>query len=160
MAATTTSGPGDAELEGTAWDLEPLVEGEGPEGVESRLTEALNRAQAFASSYAGKLGEIDSDGLREAMSELAAIHELIGRAGTYAALRFSTDTADPANGALLALAQERGTAIETTLLFFELEWAALEEERAEQLLAGDGLDFCRHHLRNVHLSPLPLRRGL
>ncbi|MGH2855416.1 MAG: M3 family oligoendopeptidase, partial [Solirubrobacteraceae bacterium] len=36
-----------------------------------------------------------------------------------------------------------------TLLFFELEWAALPEERAEELLAGTGLDFCRHHLRNV-----------
>ena len=83
------------------------------------------------------------------MQELAAIHDLVGRAGTYAALRFSTDTADPANGALLQLAQERGTAIETTLLFFELEWAALDEERAEELLAGEGLDFCRHHLRNV-----------
>src|SRR5262249_55884885 len=75
--------------------------------------------------------------------------DLVGRAGSYAALRFSTDTADPANGALLQLAQERGTAIETTLLFFELEWAALSEERAEQLLASDRLDFCRHHLRNV-----------
>ena len=41
------------------------------------------------------------------------------------------------------------TAIETTLLFFELEWAALSEERAEELLAGEGLDFCRHYLRNL-----------
>ncbi len=83
------------------------------------------------------------------MRELAAIDELVGRAGTYAALRFSTDTADPANGALLQRVQERETAIETTLLFFELEWAALADERAEELLAGEGLDFCRHHLRNV-----------
>ncbi len=35
------------------------------------------------------------------------------------------------------------------LLFFELEWAALSDERAEELLAGEDLDFCRHHLRNV-----------
>ena len=46
-------------------------------------------------------------------------------------------------------AQEQATAIETTLLFFELEWAALSDERAEELLDGDGLDFCRHHLDNV-----------
>ncbi|HTB69403.1 MAG TPA: M3 family oligoendopeptidase [Solirubrobacteraceae bacterium] len=139
----------DEELQSAAWNLEPLVEGDGPHGVERRLAEALERAQTFAESYAGKLAQLDSDGLRGAMEELAAIHELIGRAGTYAALRFSTDTADPANGALLQLAQERGTAIETTLLFFELEWAALDHERAEQLLGGDGLEFCAHHLRNV-----------
>ena len=45
--------------------------------------------------------------------------------------------------------QERATALETKLLFFELEWAALADERAEELLAADGLDFCRHHLRSA-----------
>ena len=149
MATEAPAESTDPELQATAWDLEPLVEGEGPDGVERRLADALERAQAFAGRYAGKLDELDSEGLREAMQELAVIHELVGRAGTYAALRFSTDTADPANGALLQVAQERGTAIETTLLFFELEWAALSDERAEELLAGEGLDFCRHHLRTA-----------
>jgi oligoendopeptidase F len=139
----------DPELQATAWDLEPLVDGEGAKGVEPRLSEALQRAQAFAERYAGKLEELDSASLREAMQELAAIHELVGRAGGYAALRFSTDTAEPANGALLQLAQERGTAIETTLLFFDLEWAALADERAEELLSGDGLEPFAHHLRNI-----------
>jgi oligoendopeptidase F len=148
MAATATE-PTDPELQATAWDLEPLVDGEGPDGVEQRLAEALERAQAFAERYAGKLGKLDSASLREAMQQLAAIYDLVGRSGTYAALRFSTDTADPANGALLQVAQERGTAIETTLLFFDLEWAALDDARVEELLAGDGLDLCRHHLRNV-----------
>jgi oligoendopeptidase F len=155
----------DAELERTAWDLEPLVEGESAEGVQRRLGEALERAQAFAGRYAGKLGDLDSERLRAAMEELAAIHDLVGRAASYAMLRFSADTAEPQNGALLQLAQERGTAIETTLLFFELEWAALEDERVEDLLAGEGLDFCRHHLRSVrryreHLLSEPEERVL
>jgi oligoendopeptidase F len=149
MATAAAPESTDPELQATAWDLEPLVDGEGPDGVQRRLAEALERAQKFAGRYAGKLGELDSERLREAMQELATIHDLVGRAGTYAALRFSTDTADPANGALLQVAQERGTAIETTLLFFDLEWAALEDARAEELLAGEGLEFCRHHLRNV-----------
>jgi len=147
--ASAPSQPTDPELQQTVWDLEPLLDGEGPGGVERRLGDALQRAQEFAATYAGKLGGLDSEGLREAMQELAVIHDLVGRAGTYAALRFSADTADPANGALLQKAQERATAIETTLLFFDLEWAALSQEWAEELLAGDGLDFCRHHLRNV-----------
>jgi oligoendopeptidase F len=149
MATDASPNATDPELERTAWDLEPLLEGEGRDGVERRLAEALTRAQEFAERHAGKLGELDAEGLRRAMEELAAIYELVGRAATYAALRFSTDTADPKNGALLQLAQERGTAIETTLLFFELEWAALGQERVDELLAGEGLDFCRHHLHNV-----------
>ncbi len=45
--------------------------------------------------------------------------------------------------------QEKATPIETKLLFFELEWAAVDDERADELLATDGLDFCRHHLRTA-----------
>jgi oligoendopeptidase F len=149
MAATAPTEPSDPELLQTAWDLEPLVESEGKEGVERRLADALARAQTFAASHAGKLAQLDGAALREAMSELAGIYELVARGGYYAALRFSTDTADPANGALLQWVQEQETALQTTLLFFELEWAALPDERAEELLAGEGLDFCRHHLRNV-----------
>ncbi|HEV2998180.1 MAG TPA: M3 family oligoendopeptidase [Solirubrobacteraceae bacterium] len=146
---TTAPQPTDEELEQTAWDPEPLVEGEGEAGVERRLDDALARARAFAQRYAGRLEELDSEGLAGAMRELGEIYELVGRAGTYAGLRFSTDTADPARGALLQKVQERETAIETTLLFFELEWAALSPERAEELLAREGLHFCAHHLRNV-----------
>jgi oligoendopeptidase F len=149
MAATTPAEPTDPELQAAAWDLEPLVDGEGEEGVERRMREALERGQTFAGRYAGKLDELDSAGLREAMQELADIYELVARAGYYASLRFSTDTADPANGALLQKVQEQETAIQTTLLFFDLEWAALGDERAEELLAGEGLEFCAHHLRNV-----------
>jgi oligoendopeptidase F len=150
MAATTT----DPELEQTAWDLGALVDGEGAEGVGRRLEEALTRSQAFAERYAGRLAELDSAGLAEAMHELGAIHDLVGRAGSYAALDFSTNTADPARGALLQRTQEQGTAIETTLLFFELEWAALPDERVDELLDGESsdgadLDFCRHHLRSA-----------
>jgi oligoendopeptidase F len=149
MATEALSQSRDPELQASAWDLEPLVDGEGQQGVERRLQEALERSRAFAERYAGKLGELDSAALKDAMSELAEILELVSRAGHYAMLRFATDTADPANGALLQRVQEQDTAIQTTLLFFELEWAALSDERAAELLAGEGLDFCRHHLRSV-----------
>jgi oligoendopeptidase F len=147
--ASISSEPTDPQLAQAAWDLDPLVDGEGEAGVARQLEDALKRAQAFAERYAGQLGELDGAGLAQAMSELAEIHDLVGRAGTYAALRFSTDTADPSRGALLQRVQEQGTAIETRLLFFELEWAALSDERAELLLQGEGLDFARHYLRNV-----------
>jgi len=137
----------DPEVEEVAWDLEPLVDGEGEGGVDRRLDEAGERARAFAAAHAGRVAELDSEGLSAAMVELVAIQELVGRAGNYAALDFAVDTAEPRRGALLQRVQERATAIETTLLFFELEWAELPDERAEALLEGPELDFCRHHLR-------------
>jgi oligoendopeptidase F len=93
------------------------------------------------------VAELDGDGLVAFMTELAAVHDLVGRADSYAGLRFSTDTADPARGALMQRVEEGSTAIQTELLFFELEWVAVPDEQAEVLLAHPGLDFCRHHLR-------------
>jgi oligoendopeptidase F len=147
--ATTAENLADPELLKTEWDLEPLVYAEGEAGVDRLLNEAIERAGGFAQRYAGKLETIDSAELELAMLELAEIQDMVGRAASYAALRFSTDTADPARGALLQRAQERATEIETKLLFFDLEWAALDDARAEELLEAEGLDFCRHHLRSA-----------
>jgi oligoendopeptidase F len=139
----------EPELLRTAWDLVPLVDGDEEHGVERALDEAREGAGAFATAYAGRVAELDATGLTAAMRELAGISELLGRCGSYAMLRFSTDTSDPARGAMLQLVQERATEIETRLLFFELEWAALEDEHAEELLAGEDLEFCAHYLRNA-----------
>lgn len=150
MAATPTTAQetDDTEVASVAWDLEPLARGEGDAGVRALLDEAAARAEAFAAVHAGRVTELDAAGLRAAMEELAALHELVGRAGSYASLRFAVDTTTPEHGALLQHVQERATAIQTTLLFFELEWAALDDARAEALLADPGLAFCAHHLRS------------
>jgi oligoendopeptidase F len=139
----------DPELEEVAWDLEDLVNGEGTAGVDRLLDDASARADAFASAHAGKVADLDGPGLVAAMHDLAELQDLLGRAGSYAALRFSTDTADPARGALLQRVQERATQIETRLLFFELEWAALDDARVDELLGTEGIDFARHHLRSA-----------
>ena len=58
----------DPELASAAWDLDPLVAGEGREGVERRMSEALGRAREFAGRHAGRLEGLDSAGLAAAMS--------------------------------------------------------------------------------------------
>jgi oligoendopeptidase F len=158
----------DPELQKVEWDLSHLLAGAGddpPAAVDALLDEAKRRADAFAERYAGQLAELDGSELVAAMHELAEIEEIAGRAGTYAHLSFSIDTADPARGALLQRVEEKGTAIETALLFFHLEWAALDDARAEELLAADGLDFARHHLKTArryrpHLLTEPEERIL
>jgi oligoendopeptidase F len=141
----------DPDLAAVEWNLDPLLNGagDGAAGVDALLDEALRRADAFADAHAGRVAELDGPGLVAAMTELAVLQDLVGRAGSYAVLRFATATADPERGALLQKVQERGTQLETRLLFFDLEWAALEDEQAERLLATEGLDFARHHLRSA-----------
>src|SRR4051794_920277 len=144
MASTETL-LDDPELNDAEWDLAPLASDDAE--VLSQLEDADRRAASFAGRYAGKVPELDGAQLVEAMRELSDIEDLAGRAGSYASLRFSTDTAEPERGALLQKVQELGTAIETKLLFFGLEWAVLDDAKAEELLGAEGLDFARHHLR-------------
>lgn len=158
----------DPDLQEVEWDLSHLLDGAGDDpqaAVDKILADAQERADAFAAAYAGKVASLDGPGLVRAMKELAEIEELAGRAGTYAHLSFSIDTSDPARGALLQRVEEKGTAIETALLFFHLEWAALDDDRAEELLQTEGLDFARHHLKTArryrpHLLSEPEERIL
>ena len=139
----------DEKLEAANWDLEPLLDNRGPEAVEAMLAEARERAGAFAGRHRGRVDELGAIELAEAMEELGAIHDLAGRAGSYAVLSFSLDTADPERGARMQRARELGAAIETELLFFDLEWNKVPDERADELLTAPELGFCVHHLRNL-----------
>jgi oligoendopeptidase F len=139
----------DPELQSTEWDLDPLVDGRGADGVREVMAEAETLAGEFAERYQRKVTDLDGPGLVEAMRAMVRLYELVDRGASYAYLRFATDTADPERGALLQFVQERGTAIETKVLFFELEWAALPDERADELIASDGLEFARHYLEKA-----------
>jgi len=128
-----------------AWDLEPLLDGHS-------VDELLDRAEEVADQLAnlrGTIAEMTAGALADAMHLSAELEDLQGRAGYYAMLRFSEDTQDPERGAEMMKVQERGTAIAAKLVFLELEWAALSDERVDELLADPVLDFCAHHLRSA-----------
>ena len=80
------------------WDIDPLVDGRGEEGVDALLDEARSRAEALAANK-GKIARFTASDLAAFMTEYGAIRELVGRAGSFARLAFSADTQDPAHGA-------------------------------------------------------------
>ncbi|MBM3674633.1 MAG: M3 family oligoendopeptidase [Actinobacteria bacterium] len=144
MAHTDT----DLTAADVAWNLEPLVDGRGAAGVDALLDDADALAAAIETRR-GVVSALDAGQLAELMHEMADLAERVGRAGSYAGLRFAVDTADPERGALMQRVEERATAVQTRVLFFELEWAAVDDDRAEALLTDDRLAFCRHHLRSA-----------
>jgi oligoendopeptidase F len=135
----------DTDLAQVTWDLEPLVEGRGPAGVDALLDAAATIADRLVGSR-GKVSSFSPAELAAFLDEVGQLRDLTGRAANYAHLWFSTDTQDPERGALLQKVEERTTEIGTKLLFFELEWAALEDESANRLLADPALDNARHYL--------------
>ncbi|MBK5222852.1 MAG: M3 family oligoendopeptidase [Acidimicrobiia bacterium] len=138
----------DLAADGVDWDLETLVGGAGIAGVDDHLSVADKLTETLAADR-GKVASFDAEALDAHMRRQAALHDLLGRAGSYASLRFAVDTADPSVGALMQRVQERSTTIGTQLLFFDLEWSALPDEQVEALLADPLLEWCAHHLRSV-----------
>jgi len=173
MSTETGNAAGTDESTEGSWDLSDLIDlesaglgaapGDDRAAVDALLAEADRLSAEFAAEFEGKVGDIDGPGLVDAMNRLARISDLAGRALNYAHLRFAADTEDPANGALLQRSSEQATQIQTRLVFFELEWVAIDDDRAEELLATEGLDFCSHHLRmerryRPHLLTAPEER--
>jgi oligoendopeptidase F len=159
---STAQSDADLTAADIAWDLTALL---GDEGSTSVL---LDRADALADQllgYRGRVAALDAGELLELMNRLGEVSELIGRASTYAGLRFAEDTGDPERGAAMQSVSERSTAIGTKLLFVDLEWAATEDAHADLVLADPRLDHVRHHLRNLrrtrpHLLSEPEERVL
>ncbi len=163
--ATSTTDPSttDADLAASDvhWDVAELLDGTTVEALLDRADEVAGTIEGFR----GRIAEIDADGLVELMAAQAELHEVVGRVSSYAGLRFSEDTTDPANGALMSKVQERTTAMATRLVFVDLDWAALDDDRAEALLADERLASCAHHLRTQrryrdHLLSEPEERVL
>ena len=103
-------------------------------------------AHAFSERYHGRLHELDAGQWAEALAEYSSIQDRIGRAGTYSYLLWSTDTVDPDRGKLLQRVREAYTEAGKKMLFVELEWIALDESKAAELLGTEALQPYRHYL--------------
>jgi oligoendopeptidase F len=156
-----TFDPGPAA--GVRWDLADLyAEGD---GLEQDLDRALSEARSFAERHRGRVAELDAAALAAAVAELEAMEEPVERAQSFAGLRFAGDTSEPSHGALLQRVQERTTEIKNEILFFGLEWAALDEATAAARLEDPVLRARVHFLRSLrryrpHLLSEPEERLL
>ncbi|HET6567951.1 MAG TPA: oligoendopeptidase F, partial [Rhodothermales bacterium] len=130
--------------EAVHWNLTDLYPNR--ESLDEDLAIAGQEAEAFAADYRGRIAEVDADELAEALKRFDNLQDRLGRAFTYAYLQWSTNTEDAARGALLQKVREAYTQISQQLIFFELEWAALPEDKAKDLLETPQLEPFRHYL--------------
>lgn len=137
------------EADDVVWDLSDLLDGR---DEATAVDDLLDEADELAADLAAKRGQVagwDAGALATFMEGQAALSDLLGRAGSWASLRFATDVTDPTRGALMQRFEERATAISTQLLWFELEWAALDDGQVDALLADERVAFAAHHLRSA-----------
>ena len=144
MATTELTGAEDV-----AWDLSDLYEGIDDPRIDADVARAETDAAAFRERYHGEVAALDAAALAGAVAEYERIEAGLVRPLTFAHLVFATNMADPARGALVARLGEKAAALDTQLLFFGLEWAAVDDEVADRLLADPALDHWRHHLESL-----------
>lgn len=132
--------------EGVLWDLSHLYSGPEDPSLQEDLEGSVSKAQQFRELYAGRVNGLDAHELSRALSSYERILERLGRAETYAQLRFATDTRDPARGRLLQTVREKEAQVRTRLLFLELEWVQLEDPIALELVNHPALSHFRHYL--------------
>ncbi|MEZ5381682.1 MAG: M3 family oligoendopeptidase [Microthrixaceae bacterium] len=127
------------------WELDDLLAGS---SVDELVAQATAVVEGVAAAR-GTVGDLDADGLAALMRRVGDLHDLLGRAGSYVGLRLAENTLDPERGAAMAKLAEASTELASQLVFLELEWAAVADEHADELLADPVLGFCAHHLRTM-----------
>lgn len=136
------------DVTNVAWDIDSILDGRSID----ELFDAAESSATELTDLRGRVGTLDAGQLADAMHSMATVMDLLARAGYHPMLSFSTDTSDPARGAAMAHSQQRATQINTMLIFFELEWAAADDEHVAGIIGDNRLDFCRHHLEQVRLE--------
>lgn len=136
------------DVTNVAWDIDSILDGRSID----ELFDAAESSATELTDLRGRVGTLDAGQLAGAMHSMATVMDLLARAGYHPMLSFSTDTSDPARGAAMAHSQQRATQINTMLIFFELEWAAADDEHVAGIIGDNRLDFCRHHLEQVRLE--------
>ena len=141
--------PPRSSADRVAWELADLYAGADDPAISRDLEAALKRAQAFESTYRGRidvLGGPPADALLVAVRELEALSEQMDKPIIYASLVHAAKTDDPKHGALLARTREQRTAINKHLIFFDLEWVKVADDAVQCLLAEPALLRYRHYL--------------
>ena len=139
-------------VEGVRWDLGDLYTGADDPHIVADLDAAQAAATAFATRYRGRINPTDgpvTGEVADAVRTLESIMEQVGKAVVYADLLHAADSGPAEHGALVALTQERASAIRQQVLFFELEWLALDDERAQRVADDPACAPYRHYLRSL-----------
>jgi oligoendopeptidase F len=130
--------------ESVAWNLDDLVPSPAAQGIDTFLADAEKRLDAFAARWRGKLAGLSARDMTALLSEYEALIELVGRAESYASLSWSTQSDDPARGALLQKVTERQAQLVQKSVFLDIEWANVPEDAAARLIGDPALARWKH----------------
>jgi oligoendopeptidase F len=136
----------EARSENVIWDLKDLYSGPHDPDIEKDKQWCREQAKLFARAYRQRVCELEPEQLLEAVRHYEYLLERARKLLSFAQLFFATQTQDSAASALWQSIQEFHGNLRRDILFFELEWARLEESKALRLSSHPSLEGYRHYL--------------
>lgn len=135
----------ELRAEDIRWDLTDLCDG--ADEARAQLAQLVERAGQLAARYRGTIASLDAAGLRALLDEADDLEQEVSRLYVYSHLRLSMAATDVEANDLATFVRDRVAELENLLVFRGLEWIALDDDRAEALLASDELAPYEHKLR-------------
>lgn len=137
---------------GICWDLTDLYSGPNSGAMEQDAEKVRTQARKFAELYRGALdggGSLTPALMAEALARYEELFEIVVRQYAYARLLHAADTRPAVHGALMAQTQALYTEVQTTVMFFELDWIALPEEEAAPIAVHPECQRWTHFLQSI-----------
>ena len=136
------------------WNLNDLYPGIDSPELKWDLENAETRSVAFEADFKGRLaapaaGPNAGKALAAAVRRYEALDDTLGRAMSYASLRYAGNSTDPVSAKFYGDMQERITAASLHLLFFTLELNRIDDAKLEAAMADPALGHYRPWIEDV-----------
>ncbi len=132
--------------ENVLWDLSIFYASPDDPQIESDIGRLRSLVAEFQARWRGNIARMTAADFAEAYKGLEAVYDLRGRLGAFAYLNFSTDTGSAAYQAAVARIEELEAQLSQQLVFFDLEWNALDDDAAQSILADPAIADYRYYL--------------
>jgi oligoendopeptidase F len=142
------------------WDLSDLYASPEDPRIASDQAALTDQAAAFARRYKGRLADLTPDELASLLVAYEELTDALGKLGSFAYLLWSTDTENPVHGHLLQRITEFSSDISQALVFFDVEYQAVPDERIAVWLASPAISKWRFYLDSTRrYKPHTLSEG-
>ena len=133
--------------ENVAWDLSDLYKSPEDAKLLEDKKDLLEQADKFADKYRGRISALSASEFSDALRAYESLIQRAGKIGSYSHLIWSTNTENAKLGKLLQEANELGSELSQKLVFFDVEWMKVDDDRAEELINSKELFPWKHYLR-------------
>jgi oligoendopeptidase F len=135
----------ELRAEDIRWDLTDLCSS--ADEARAEWSALVERSQELASRYRGNIASLDAAAFRVLLDETDDLEQELSRLQVFSYLRLSMAATEVEANDLMTFSRDRAAEIENALVFLGLEWIALDDDKAAEILSSPDVAPYEHKLR-------------